>query len=96
VSVSKWANQAFMAAALEGRQIVYSRKPDPNLLGVAPALDEDAWAAEIRTTLELTAPRDIPTEFVVRDVYTLHGNLAKARRAVDIARREIDRYYPPA
>jgi hypothetical protein len=30
-------------------------------------------------------------EFIVRDVYTVHGNLGKPRRAVEIARREIDR-----
>jgi hypothetical protein len=95
VSISRWANQAYMAEALEGRSIVFSRKPNPNLLGVSAAFDEEAWAEEIRKTLELTAPRGLPTEFVVRDVYSLHGNLDKARRAVEIARREIDRFYPP-
>jgi len=29
-------------------------------------------------------------------VYTVHGNLGKARRAVELARREIDRVYGPA
>jgi len=32
---------------------------------------------------------------VVRDVYSMHGNLAKSRRAVEIAQREIDRVYAP-
>jgi hypothetical protein len=96
VSISRWANQAFMAEALAGTGIVFSRKPDPNLLGVNVRLDEDAWAKEIRTTLEITAGKNIPLEFVVRDVYSMHGNLAKSRRAVEIARREIDRFYPHA
>lgn len=93
VSISRWSNQEFMADALKGKGIVYSRKPDPNILGVNVTLNEDVWAKEIRDTLELTVKRGIPTEFVVRDVYTLHRNLDKARRAVEIARREIDRYF---
>lgn len=94
VSISRWADQRFMAEALDGTGIVFSRKPNPNLLGVGARLDEDAWTAEIRSTLEATAGKRIPVEFVVRDVYSLQGNLAKARRAVAIARREIDRFFP--
>jgi len=93
VSISRWADQHFMADALAGTGIVYSRKPNPNLLGVDVNLDEEAWAAEIRETLEITTGKNIPLEFVVRDVYTMHGNLGKARRAVEIARAEIDRFY---
>jgi hypothetical protein len=95
VSISKWAKQEYMADRLAGKGIVYSRKPDPNLLGVDVTLNEEAWAAEISTTLGITANRNIPLEFVVRDVYTMHGNLDKARRAVEIARREIDRRFGP-
>ena len=94
VSISRWANQQYMVEALDGKGIVYSRKPNPNLLGVDVVLNEEAWAAEIRETLELTAGKNIPLEFVVRDVYSMHGNLGKPRRAVEIARREIDRFFP--
>lgn len=94
VSISRWANQAYMAEALAGKGIVYSRKPNPNLLGLDVHLNEEAWAKEIRDTLEITAGKNIPLEFVVRDVYSMHGNLDKPRRAVDIARREIDRFFP--
>lgn len=93
VSISRWADQQYMADALAGTGIIYSRKPDPNLLGVDVQLDEDAWAKEIRTTLELTDGKNIPVEFIVRDVYTMHGNLGKARRAVAIAQREIDKFF---
>jgi hypothetical protein len=93
VSISRWASQRYMADALDGKGIVFSRKPNPNLLGLDVKLNEDAWAAEIRETLEVTAGRSIPLEIVVRDVYTMHGNLDKPRRAVEIARREIDRFY---
>ena len=93
VSISRWANQAFMAEALAGRGIVYSRKPDPNLLGVDVKLNETAWAEEIRHTLELTVPRGIPTQFIIRDVITVHGNLQKPKRAVEIMRQEISRIF---
>jgi hypothetical protein len=58
-------------------------------------LKEDDWAAEIRNTLAVTAGKKLNLEFVVRDVYTMHGNLNKARRAVEIARCEIDKLYGP-
>ncbi len=93
VSISKWANQAYMAEALSGKGIVFSRKPDPNLLGVDVKLNENRWAEEIRTTLELTADKNLPVEFVVRDVYSMHGNLEKAHKAVEIARKEIDKFF---
>lgn len=89
ISISRWANQQFMADALRGTDIVFSRKPDPNLLGVAPKLDEEAWSANIRETLSLT--KGVFVELVVRDVYTVHGDLYKPRRAVELAHRELDR-----
>ncbi len=95
VSISKWARQEYMAEMLAGKGIVFSRKPDPNLLGVDVQLNEAAWAEEIRRTLDLTVKRNVPLSFVVRDVYTMHGNLEKARRAVEIGRREIDRVFGP-
>ncbi len=93
ISISRWCDQAFMAEALRGTGIVFSRKPDPNFLSVDAVLNEDAWAAHIRETLDLT--RGLPVEFIIRDVYTIHANIENARRAVDIARREIDRRHRP-
>jgi hypothetical protein len=90
VSISRWCDQRFMGDALRGTEIVFSRKPDPNFLSVDERLNEEAWAAHIRETLEAT--EGVFVEFIIRDVYTVHGNLDNARRAVAIARREIDRY----
>lgn len=89
VSISKWCNQSVMGEALRGTGIIFSRKPDPNLLGVDEVLDEDAWRTHIRESL-LAAPH-VGKEFIVRDVYTVHHNLAKCKRAVQLAREEIDR-----
>lgn len=91
VSISKWCDEAYMGEALQGTGIVYSRKPDPRFLGVDVNLDEDGWRAHVRTTLEAT--RGVAVEFIVRDVYTIHGNLDKPRRMVEIARDEIARHY---
>lgn len=89
ISISRWCDEPFMAEALRGGKIVFSRKPDPNFLSVDETLNEPAWSEHIRKTLEVT--RDVFVEFIIRDVYTLHGNIMNARRAVAIARAEIDR-----
>ena len=93
VSISRWCDERMMGEALRGTEIVFSRKPSPNFLGVDRELNEAAWSAHIRQTLEAT--RGCLVEFIVCDVYTVHGNLAKARRAVELARAEIDKYYDP-
>ncbi len=93
LSISRWCDARMMGEALRGTGIVFSHKPNPNLLGVDRELNEEAWSAHIRQTLE--AARGCLTEFIVCDVYTVHGNLAKPRRAVELARAEIDKYYPP-
>ena len=89
VSISRWCDERKVADALRGTDIVFSRKPHPNFFSVDATLDEDAWTKHIRETLDAT--RDVFVEFIVRDVYTMHGNLDNARRAVNIARREIER-----
>lgn len=88
VSISRWCDETFMGEALRGTGIVYSRKPDPKFLGVDEVLDEDGWAAHIGATL--SAARGVGVEFCIRDVYTVHGNLGKVKRAVQIIRQVID------
>jgi hypothetical protein len=90
ISISRWCDQVFMGEALQGTEIVFSRKPDPNFLSVDERLNEGAWAAHIRETLDAT--EGVFVEFIIRDVYTVHGDLGNARRAVEIARREIETY----
>ncbi|MFO7870459.1 MAG: hypothetical protein R6V03_03390 [Kiritimatiellia bacterium] len=92
VSISRWADEEYMADALDGTGIVFSKKPNPNILGVGSELDEEAWRRDLRGTLEIVTKRDVRLEFVVRDVYSLSGNLEKATRAVEIAGEEIDRF----
>jgi hypothetical protein len=91
VSISRWCDEKMMGEALRGTDIVFSRKPDPNFLSVDKTLNEEGWAAHIRETLEAT--RGVFVEFIVRDVYTVHGNLSNARRCVEIARQQIDKHW---
>ena len=86
LSISPWANEAIMGEKLRGSNIIYHRKPTPNLLGVGKDLDEKALRKHIRTTLE--AAKGCQIEFAQRDVYTLGGNLDKVKRYVDIIREE--------
>jgi hypothetical protein len=88
VSIPRWCDQRFMGEALRGTDIVFSRKPDPNFLGVDETLNEAGWSSHIHDTLEAT--RGVAVEFIIRDVYTVHGNLDKPRRAVELARQLID------
>jgi hypothetical protein len=80
-----------MGEALKGTGIVFSRKMDPQFIGVDVNLKEEAWAAHIKETLE--AAPGVAIEFIYRDVYTVHGNLDKVKRAVKIAREVIAKHY---
>lgn len=87
VSISAWCDEAFMAERLAGANVIYSRKPSPNFLGVSEQLDEDAFRAYMKNTIDLT--RGCHTEIIFRDIYTLHGRPEKAKRAVEIVKSLI-------
>ena len=54
-----------------------------------PVLNEEAWVERIRNTIEPT--RGTSLEFVVCDVYALHGSVENAKRAVILARETSDK-----
>ena len=93
VSISPWCDEEFMASELRGRDIIYHRKPSPNYLGLDKVLDEDAFRSHIEKTL-LTA-RGCHLEITQRDVYTIHHDLNKVRRYVQLIRQSIDRCWRP-
>jgi len=86
VSVSPWADEEFMAREL-GRDIVYSRKPNPTLISTE-RFDEDAIRADLRHTLEVA--RDCRVEIIMKDVHTLRNEPERLPRWVEIAREIID------
>jgi hypothetical protein len=85
VSVSGWCNEGLMGEYLQGKKIIYYRKPFPNYLGVDKIFDEGAFAAHIKATME--AARGCFVEFCIRDVYTVHKDIARVRKAVEIMKR---------
>lgn len=92
-SISPWCDEDFMAERLRGSHTIYHRKPSPNYLGVNPELDEEAFRAHIRKTLQTA--RGCHVEITQRDVYTIHHNEDKARRYVAIIREEIEKNWQP-
>lgn len=85
VSISPWCDQIQMGDYLRQTSIVFSRKPSPLYLGVATVLDEKAWSAHIRETLD--AAKGCACEIIMRDNYKV-GSLDRVRRAVELARNE--------
>lgn len=88
ISISPWCKEEVMAERLAGSSIIYSRKPSPNFLGVNKEFDEEEFRAYIKKTVDLT--RECKTEYIFRDIYQLHGNVEKLKRAVQIVREESE------
>ena len=89
VSVSPWCDEEFMGNALRGSRVIYSRKPSPNYLGVEKEFDQEGFARHMERTI--SAARGCTLEVIMRDVYTLTGDLSKPAHAVGILRKIIDR-----
>ncbi len=84
VSVSPWADQAFMAEAC-GRDVVFSRKPSPTQISTS-VFDERAIRADLRETLDVA--RNCRLELIMKDVHTLHNEPERLARWVELAREE--------
>jgi len=88
LSISPWANEELMGQYLAGSKVIYFRKPRPHFLGVDRVLNEDGLREDIRRTLK--AARGCKVEFAQRDVYTIHHDIGKAKRYIEIIREEIE------
>lgn len=87
VSISPWCNEEFMGEALRGTNVIYSRKPSPNYLGVG-SFDEEAFTEHIKKTIR--AAKGCHAEILFRDIYTLTDDNRKAGKAVQIIRNLVD------
>lgn len=88
VSISAWCDEEFMANELRGKKIIYHRKPVANFLSTDKVLNEEALRAHIRHTL-LTA-QGCQLEIAQRDIGTIHHNVNKPKRYIEIVREEIN------
>jgi hypothetical protein len=77
-------NLRYLGACLE---VVHSRKPSPNYIGVHAEFDKVEFSKYIAKTISLLKKTGCKAEFIFRDIYTLHGNIKKSRQAVEITRR---------
>lgn len=91
VSISPWCDEEYMGKALRDSNVIYSRKPSPNYIGVGRKLDEDAFSAHIKKTL--SAAKGCKLEFIFRDIYTLSGDVNKPGKAVNIVRGLIEKLW---
>jgi len=89
LSISAWCNEEYIGEQLQGRKVVYHRKPAPNHIGVDRHLDEDALRASIRKTVQNAS--GLTLEFSQRDVYTVHCDAKKVSRYVEIIREECEK-----
>ena len=92
ISISPWCDEEFMAERLSGKKVIYSRKPSPNYIGIKAEFDEEAFGGSIKKTAAAIKGR-CKAEFIFRDIYTLSGNLKKARQAVEITRALAETMY---
>jgi len=92
ISISAWCDEEFMAERLKGRKVIYSRKPSPNFIGIKAEFDEEAFRAYIQKTVN-TIKGHCKGEFIFRDIYALHGNIGKVRKAVEITRSIAETAY---
>ena len=87
VSVSPWADEAFMAEAL-GTRYVYSRKPAPSMISMG-VFNEDEIRADINNTLSVA--KGCRIELVMKDVHTLNNEPERLARWVEIAKEEVEK-----
>lgn len=91
VSVSAWADQEYMGKVLAENNIVYSRKPSPNFVGVPDSFDEEAFEKYMEETFRCAS--ECQLEIIFRDIYSLDGDLSKPGRAVEITKRLAEKYH---
>lgn len=90
VSISPWCDEEFMGQRLQGRSIIYHRKPSPNYICLSE-FDEEGLKEHIKTTC--LAASGCKLEFSYRDVYSLNGEKWRANRAYRIIKETVDKYW---
>jgi len=88
VSVSPWANVAFMAEML-GDRYIFSWKPSPTDLAM-DTFDEEAIRAKLRAGFHITARANCRVEAIMKDTHTIRNDPSRVIRWVRIAREEAE------
>jgi len=91
LSIAPWCNEEMMADRLRGTNIIYHRKPSPNLLGETGIFNEAEYTKHITATLK--AAKGCHLEFSLRDVYSLGGDKKRGKRVVELIWDLIERHW---
>lgn len=86
VSVSPWADQEACAQKL-GRQVVFSRKPNPS--PVCTGFNETEIREDLRRTLRIAGKLNL--EIILKDTHTVQNDRTRIPRWVEIAREESNK-----
>ena len=84
VCISSDCNEELMGERLRHTNIVFHRKTSPAILGAEGELDENAVRAGVKRTM--AAARGCEVEFSQRGARTVHGDVARVRRYVELVR----------
>lgn len=90
VSISRWCDEQVMGERLRGARVIYSRKPDPTLIGLE-GFDAQAFREHIAATLR--AARGCQLEFIFRDIYRLNGDRHRPGQAIRITRELVEQMW---
>lgn len=93
LSVSPFNNEDLVGEYLRGSNVVYYSKPRAELVSTPGAMDEEAVHKDFMRICQ--AASGCLFEIGQREVLTLHGDLQRGRRYVEIAKECIDRYWKP-
>lgn len=81
-SVSPWCDEQAFAEKINGKNIIYSRKPSPNFIGIEKDFNEKEYERHIEKTFK--SIKNNKLEIIHRDIYALNGNIDKLKKAVEI------------
>ncbi len=84
LSISHWCDIESIGRQLQGKKIVFSRKPDANFLGSDIIFNEEGYKEYIEKSLQASIGLDV--EIIQRDVYTLKNDKSRLKKALSISR----------
>ena len=93
LSVSPFNNEEQVGEYLRGTNVVYYSKPRAELVTHPGPLDEEALRKYFRGVCE--AASGCLFEIAQREVLTLHGDPARGKRYVEIAKECVEQYWKP-
>ncbi len=93
LSVSPFNNEDLVGEYLRGSKVVYYSKPRAELVTTPGAMDEEAVHKDFQRICQ--AASGCLFEIGQREVMTLHGDVQRGKRYVQIAKECVEKYWKP-